>query len=130
MRYKISHWKGEPRNIFREVSRTLKCDPKKFPTELKNAKSIFFLDRILAFDSPAEKIFIGSRCQWEIFIASVRDRTLARNSLTRLGFFVGLDIWGCCSKLQTEIYETFMTTMTHQTSMTSNSCCMLRLVVT
>ena len=46
------------------------------------------MDRILEFNSPEEK----SRFQWKIFIAApVRDHTpLARNSLTRLGFFVGL----------------------------------------
>ena len=34
----IFHRKRAPKNIFRQAGRTPKCDPKQFPTELKNTK--------------------------------------------------------------------------------------------
>ena len=79
---------------------TLKCDPKKLPTELKNTKiekrcwfaGSYFLRsiqhwRIVPFGSGS------SHC--EVFLVSLTYRTLARNdSLARLGFFVGLWAFG------------------------------------
>ena len=40
------------------LAKTQKCEPKKFPTELKNAKieKLVLLDRNLAFNSPVENV--------------------------------------------------------------------------
>ena len=86
-----SQWLPEPENTIRQWSRTLKCDPKKSPAELKNTKIDFICFgshfgvrlhwRIVLFGS-------GSHC--EVFLVSVTDRTLARNSqLESSGFSVG-----------------------------------------
>jgi hypothetical protein len=54
-----------------------KMRSKKFPTELKNTKIEALFGSHFGVQLTFGKMFLGSRFQWIIFIASVRDRTLA-----------------------------------------------------
>ena len=87
-----SQWLPEPKNTIRQWSRTPKCDPKKFPTELKNTKIANLFGSHFGVRLHWRIVFFGSASHCEVFLVSLTDRTLARNSLTSLGFFVGL--WG------------------------------------
>ena len=67
-----------------------KCDPKKFPTELKNTKIEHFFGSHFGVQLTCVKMFIGSRFQWKIFIAPVRDQTRPRYETNAFGLFRGL----------------------------------------
>ena len=85
-----SQWERDPMHTIRQWSRTPECDPKKFPTELKNTKIENFFGSHFGVRLHWRKMFLGSRFPWEIFIASVRARTLARNFINEFGIFRGL----------------------------------------
>jgi hypothetical protein len=55
-------------HTIRQWSRTPECDPKKFPTELKNTKIENFFGSHFGVRLHWRKMFLGSRFPWEIFI--------------------------------------------------------------
>ena len=87
---KIFYKKLAPKNIFRQAGRTPKCDSKQFPTELKNTKIEHFFGLHFGVQLMCQKMFLGSRFQWEIFIAPVRDHTRPRYETNEFGVFRGL----------------------------------------
>ena len=86
----IFYEKLEPKNIFRQVGRTPKCDSKTSPTELKNTKIENVFGSHFGVQLTCKKMFLGSRFQWKIFIASVRDHTRSRYETNEFGIFRGL----------------------------------------
>ena len=90
---------------FRQVSRTLKCDPKRFSTELKNTKIENFVGSHFGVRLTCRQMFPGSRFQWEIFY-SVRNGSHPRPQfINALGLFrggyrhLGLYMYADCSRL-------------------------------
>ena len=60
---------------------------KKFPTDLKNTKIENFYGSCFGVQLTCGKMFLGSRFQWKIFIAPVRDHTRSRYETNEFGIF-------------------------------------------
>ena len=60
-----------------------------FPTELKNTKIENIIGSHFGVQLTCGKMFLGSRFQWKIFIAYVRDHTRSRYETDEFFFFVG-----------------------------------------